>query len=247
MRKLFTIAFFAIALITNAQTNSGSIKYLETIYTKPDLKQAEEQGWAEWASMVPDSVNFYKTLKFSANKSSFHTLPMEEDGEQNMVKMMMRRYANPNNMTYRNFAENKFVEQKDFMGKTFLIKGEPKEMKWKMTGEMREIAGYPCLKATYEDTTGTIDAWFTMQIPVSIGPETYGQLPGIILELYIKKEKRKLTAMQVSLAEVADEEFIEPEKGKVVTREEFYEIMRQKFEEMRKNGGSFGMGGRRAH
>lgn len=246
MRKaLFSCIFLFGSLIINAQNNSGVISYQEIIYTKPDLKQAEEQGWAEWASMVPDSVIFYKTLTFNSEASSFNNVPMEEEpGEQNMVKMMMRRYANPNNLTYRNVKENKFVEQKDFMGKTFLIKGEPEEKKWKMTGEMREIAGYPCLKAEYEDSTGVVDAWFTMQIPVSIGPETYGQLPGIILELYNPKEKKRLTANKVELKEVLAEEFVEPNKGKEVTREEFYEIVREKMKEMRESGGGFGMGKR---
>lgn len=233
------------AQISWAQTPSGSIKYQETIYTKPDLKQAEEQGWAEWASMVPDSVNFYKVLKFSEQASSYHTLALEGEPEEgNMVKMMMRRYANPNNMTYRNVTENKFVEQKDFMGKTFLIKGQPEELTWKMTGEMKEIVGYPCIKATYEDTTGIIEAWFTPQLPVSIGPENYGQLPGMILEMYIKKDKKRLLAIEIETTEINADEFIEPSKGKEVTREEFHQIMRDKFKEMRQNGGGFGMGRR---
>ena len=46
------------------QKTTGIITYKEVINTKPDLKQAEEQGWAQWADMVPDSVVFHKQLLF---------------------------------------------------------------------------------------------------------------------------------------------------------------------------------------
>lgn len=242
---LLLVLFISSFTCILAQNNAGLVKYKEVINTKPDLQKAEEQGWAEWASMVPDSVVFYKKLLFNETTSSFTILPLEEDpNEQNMVKMMMRRYANPNNETYTNTATGAFVEKKDFMGKTFLIKGKPEEVKWKMTGEMKQILNYPCMKASYEDSTGLVDAWFTMEIPTSTGPEKYSNLPGLILELYIAKEKRTLTAIELDLREVKPEEFTEPKDGKEVTREEFYKIVKEKMEEMRKSGGWGGMGGR---
>lgn len=246
--QMKNIAFTLLILSSSlgwSQNNSGLVKYQEVINTKPDLQKAEEQGWAEWASMVPDSVVFYKKLLFNETTSSFSILPMEEDpNEQNMVKMMMRRYANPNNETYTNTETGKFIEKKDFMGKTFLIKGKPEEVKWKMTGEMKQIMNYPCMKATFEDSTGVVDAWFTMEIPTSTGPEKYSNLPGLILELYIAKEKRTLTAIELDLKEVKADEFVEPSSGKEVTREEFYKIVKEKMEEMKKSGGWGGMGGR---
>jgi GLPGLI family protein len=243
MRLNLTLILLLLAAIGIAQTNSGVVTYKEVINTKPDLQKAEEQGWAEWASMVPDSVVFHKKLLFNETTSSYTNVPMEENpDEQNMVKMMMRRYANANNETYVNTTDEKFVEKKDFMGKPFLIKGKPEETKWKMTGEIKQIMGYPCLKATFEDTTGVIDAWFTTEIAAPTGPEKYGNLPGLILELTIVKEKRTLTAVELDLRDVKLEEFKEPNEGKEVTREEYHKIVKEKMEEMRKAGGFGGMG-----
>lgn len=239
---VFTLLFCSSSFIF-AQLNSGIVKYKEVIITKPDLQKAEEQGWAEWASMVPDSVVFQKKLLFNETTSSYTNIPMEENpDEQNMVKMMMRRYANANNETYVNTSDDKYVEKKDFMGKTFLIKGKPEEKKWKMTGEIKSILDYPCLKATFEDSTGLIEAWFTTEIAASTGPENYGGLPGLIMELSISKEKRTLTADELSLKNVNADEFKEPTEGKEVTREEYYKIVREKMQEMRQAGGFGGMG-----
>ena len=153
------------------------------------MKKAEEQGWAQWANMVPESMTFKKQLLFNAKSSMYINVIIEDsDDENNRMKRMMRRYSNAKNQTYRNSETNTFVEQQDFMEKTFLIKGEPEKITWKITGEMKIILSYPCLKATYQDSTETLEAWFSTEIPVSIGPEKYGLLPGIILELTSKKK-----------------------------------------------------------
>ena len=246
MKNILFVLITLISFGIQAQNTSGKITYSEVINTKPDMKKAEEQGWAQWAEMVPESMTFKKQLVFNEKASMYVNIKEEEDpNEKNMVKRMARRYSNANNQTYINSESNAFVEQQDFMGKTFLIKGEPDKITWKMTGEMKVIMNYPCLKATYEDSTETLEAWFTTEIPVAIGPEKYGQLPGMILELTSKKNKKTLTAIIIDFKEIDTDELSEPKEGKVVTREQYRKIVKRKMEEMRKNGSWGGHGGRR--
>lgn len=242
MHKLFfSLLFISIGFIGLAQDTSGVIIYQEVINTAVDMAKAEEQGWAQWAELVPKSMTFKKELIFTPTFSMYSNIPEEEDpNETNMVKRMARRYANANNQTYINSETNDFVEQQDFMGKTFLIKGKPEAIKWKMTSEMKEILGYVCLKAVYTDTSNTIEAWFTSEITAPIGPEKYGGLPGVILELSNKKDKKVLTAINIVFREVKKEEVKEPTQGKEVTREEYNKIVQDKIKEMRENGGGFG-------
>lgn len=236
---------FAITLIipfsSIAQTNSGVIIYEEVKNTKPDMAKAEEQGWAHRAAMIPASMTFKKRLVFTEESSMYVTVKKKEDPTvDERQRRMERRFSNANNQTYINSKENEFVEQQDFMGKIFLIKGKPKKIKWKMTGEMKEIAGHPCLKATYSDSTDVIEAWFATNIPVPIGPEKYGDLPGIILELSSKKDKKIIVAKTITFREVDPTEVLKPVKGKEVTREQYRKIVREKRKEMRANGGGFG-------
>ncbi|MCK8480876.1 GLPGLI family protein [Psychroserpens algicola] len=90
-----------------------------------------------------------------------------------------------------------------------------------------------------------VTAWYTPQIPVSAGPADYHGLPGLILEVQADKTVMLCTKI---IMNPQDKETIEkPEKGEVVTRDEYNQIMKDKIEEMREmyGGRGSGRGGRR--
>jgi len=86
-----------------------------------------------------------------------------------------------------------------------------------------------------------VTAWYTPQIPVSTGPGVYQGLPGLILEINADKTVMLCTKVVMN----ADEKnaIEKPEKGEIVTREEYNTIVKNKIEEMRQMYG--GRGGRR--
>lgn len=49
---------------------------------------------------------------------------------------------------YKNLTTNTFTEQRDMMGKTFLIKDDLPALEWQITGETRKIGNYTAVKAT---------------------------------------------------------------------------------------------------
>ena len=78
-------------------------------------------------------------------------------------------------------------------------------------------------------------AWYTPQIPVSQGPSEYWGLPGLILEVSVAN-----TTMLCSKIVMNPEEKLKieaPDKGKVVTKAEYQEIISGKMQEMRNNRG----------
>ena len=81
----------------------------------------------------------------------------------------------------------------------------------------------------------TITAWYTPQIPINQGPGEYWGLPGLILEVNVGN-----TTMLCSkiIMNPKEKEIIEaPDKGKVVTKTEYKEIISGKMKEMRDNRG----------
>jgi GLPGLI family protein len=63
-----------------------------------------------------------------------------------------------------------------------------KKFEWKITGEVREIAGFECKKAiTKICDSVVVVAFYTDQIPVKGGPENFNGLPGMILGLAIPR------------------------------------------------------------
>ncbi|MCU7617623.1 GLPGLI family protein [Chryseobacterium sp. PBS4-4] len=60
--------------------------------------------------------------------------------------------------------------------------------KWDFVNETKIIQGYTCKKAVGKYHHKTIIAWYTKEIPISEGPYTFKNLPGLVLEAYDSKE-----------------------------------------------------------
>ncbi|WP_372472848.1 GLPGLI family protein [Capnocytophaga sp. ARDL2] len=55
------------------------------------------------------------------------------------------------------------------------------EIKWKLTDKYKEIESLTCRKAIGEFNGRTYEAWYAIDLPISIGPWKLFGLPGIIL------------------------------------------------------------------
>ncbi len=80
-----------------------------------------------------------------------------------------------------------------------------------------------------------VTAWYTPQIPISQGPLEYWGLPGLILEINV--DKTTILCSKIVMNPDDKISIKEPEKGKVVTKKEYKEIITGKMVEMRNNRG----------
>ena len=80
-----------------------------------------------------------------------------------------------------------------------------------------------------------IVAWYADDLISPVGPENYGQLPGVILQLDVDNGTTVFNATEIKKT-VDTKELKEPKKGKVVTRQEF---QKQMMEMMGQGGGGF--------
>jgi GLPGLI family protein len=78
-------------------------------------------------------------------------------------------------------------------------------------------------------------AWYSPQIPVSQGPSEYWGLPGLILEVSVGNTTMLCSKIVMNPAEKIKIEA--PDKGKVVNKAEYQEIISGKMQEMRNNRG----------
>jgi GLPGLI family protein len=85
-----------------------------------------------------------------------------------------------------------------------------------------------------------IVAWFAQTILAPVGPDSYGQLPGVILELNIDNGTMVYKALTLKTT-VEAKELKEPKKGKKVTRQEYGQLQRELFQNQ--SGGFGGPGG----
>lgn len=84
----------------------------------------------------------------------------------------------------------------------------------------------------------TITAWYTTDIPVNQGPESYWGLPGLILE--VNDGKTTILCSKVVINPKEKTDIKAPKKGKEISQAEYDEIVMKKVEEMRESGGPGG-------
>ncbi len=192
--------------------------------------------------------------------------PFDGQGGGGGMMRMMSRFGGDGGDLYKNFGQTKSIQTQELGGKTFLIVDTIKPQPWKLSMETKQILGYNCHKATRKapvplrvmsafgraggpPPSATTDssksaapkemeivAWFADALISPVGPESYGQLPGVILELNVDNGATVFTAKEVKKT-VDAKELKEPKKGKVVTQEEYRKLMQQMMSNFGGQGG----------
>ncbi|NML19884.1 GLPGLI family protein [Pseudoflavitalea sp. G-6-1-2] len=184
-------------------------------------------------------------LLFNSDESLRRMLESDERPEAEVsqpggASFRMVSASGAENIVYNKFSTQKKTEQREMVGKKWLIEDSISKNNWKLTGESKTILGYTCQQATtqaviksmrmqlnngqmerteFPDTV-KVEVWFATAIPVPGGPEYQGQLPGMILEANIRNGQTVYKAVEIS-PKVKEEDIKEPKSGTKVTQAEF--------------------------
>lgn len=253
MKKWITASMLLSCSTLLAQQKEGTILYEKKVNLHKTIQNEQMKAMmpefrtSRHQLLFSDSVSIYRMIPETEAPDPFSS------GGGGAVFINVGGRADGGDL-YKNFAQSKGIQSSDFGGKTYLILDTLKSEPWKMTEETKNILGFKCYKATRKvkqaqravirifgessntnsDTTKQqsvpemkeidIIAWFTNDIITPAGPENYGQLPGLILELDIENGTTSFTATEVKKT-VNKKEIKEPQKGKQVSRQEFQKIM----------------------
>lgn len=218
---------------------SGKVVYEE----KAKLEIHLEGDAAELAAALPKERKSQKSLLFNENASLYTNEKQEEEAPEQMVEgggmIVMAKMMEPDNKMFTDFAAKKQIEQREFMTRMFLIEKELGVSDWKLTGNARDILGYPCQEAVRQPNDSTkIVAWFTPAIPIPSGPGEYLNLPGLVLAVEMDNGDHTITAKSIEAMEVDNKMLAKPKEGKKTTEEGFRKIVDEKMKEMGAEGGS---------
>jgi GLPGLI family protein len=195
--KIFILSFLAFPSV--AQIMSGQILYdrkedwikkmSKAKYLSQEEKDRMSQTWKNDEEYIQKLV-----LTFNPGKTHF----TYENQTQNSADGTYSWRANDYIIT-RDFEKNTLFEFKEMMVKNYIVKDSLIAPKWKILNEIKEIAGYVCMKASTFDPIKDqeVVAWFSTDIPVSGGPEEYYGLPGMILELSLDNDAVLVSATSV--------------------------------------------------
>ncbi|GAB2985983.1 GLPGLI family protein [Mucilaginibacter puniceus] len=168
------------------------------------------------------------TLTFNTDKSLF--TPVEK-----LLPSGMDFYNNPMNkqlnVVYTDFATNTNVSQKEMYGDLFLVTDSTRKITWRLTDQTQDIAGFKCRRANglILDSVYVV-AFFTDEIGVSGGPESFWGLPGMILQVALPHENVIWTAKKVAIDPVPVTAIVPPKKGKKISRTELFKLVKKNME-----------------
>lgn len=168
---------------------------------------------SSWSEEMKKRLPKYRVdqfqLAFNRNRSLYTLLQEDENVNFNWWKVAY------NNTVGTDYVYARMRADKNIYEKSYRVEDTLPVFNWKMQGEYREIVGFNCRKAsTIIMDSLYIIAFYTDEIAVSGGPESFQGLPGMILGIVIPRMNLTLFATKVEMMPLAETDTAMPEAGK---------------------------------
>ena len=234
MKNILVILILVMCCATaNAQfIMSGKIEYERKINVLAQVEEMDDNEFIQrFKAQLPKFTSSYFDLVFDAVRCGYK--PGRET--EHPLKMFGSGPATEN-VVYTDFTSRHVKSLKTVYEQKYLVQDTLRKLDWKEKDEIRMIAGYKCRKAVSIicDTVYVV-AFYAEDIPVSGGPEMFGGLPGMILELAVPRLHTTWVATKVEQKVPPDTEYVIPEKGKKVTQKELNEKIKDSFKDWGKS------------
>ncbi len=205
-------------------------------------------------------------LNFNKIESLYHEEEKLDQPNPSNGGLQLSFSGGSSSKLYKNLKLQQIVSNQDIFGKDFLVTDALEKFDWKYVNEQKVIGNYTCSKAQIiipvtendrkeyqedikqqeknkttffnisEPKERIIEAWYTLEIPVSNGPSKYWGLPGLILELH--EGSTTLLCTKIILNPTDKTEIKAPKNGKKVNQKEFDEIEEKKLKSMTNEDGA---------
>jgi GLPGLI family protein len=219
---LIVTCLFCYQLLLGQATfiSKGKIEFERRTNQWAELKGSFAE---QMKKVIPEYQSLFFNYEFDGNKAIYQP-GREPDTKANSF------FGSPanDNEVYSDYTSKRYIAHKNVFEKSFLIEDSLRNAKWKITNDFREIAGFNCRRATtiIMDTVFVV-AFYTDEIMVSGGPESFNGLPGMILGLVINRLHTTWYATKVEVNSVNDKDITPPKEGKKATNTEVLEILKK--------------------
>jgi GLPGLI family protein len=184
----------------------------------------DNSWYEEYKSKIPQSKSKFFDLYFNGTVSVFKPGRKAEEGENKWIG------STPvdDDVVLSDFKTGMVTAHKELYGDKIIIADTLKRIKWKILGEVRTIENFKCRKAVGKICDSVyVVAFYTDDILVSGGPEMFGGLPGMILELSIPRLYTTWIATKIDVTPPKESDFaISSHKGKKFTHAQMEEELR---------------------
>jgi GLPGLI family protein len=218
MKKYLFAAVTALLAICCTKTiaqnarflSQGRIEFERKVSLWAQLDEITDETWRELEKKsTPQFKLSYFDLQFNGTKTLY------KPGRDNPDNNRMRAEPVEDNVVYTDLDNLQATTQKNVFELTFLVQDSARHIKWKITNETRNIAGFDCRRANalINDSIFVV-AFYTDAITTPGGPESFCGLPGMILGVALPHEHITWFATKVYAEPVPAAALAAPSKGK---------------------------------
>jgi len=208
-------------------------------YYSKQLSESSEETTNNYIKQALEKLKEQKyKLSFNSKGAVFEKMKALSSDNNTIVEAFIKSFSGFSGKTYL-LRENDYILQKlEFSGKDYVIIKSRKN--WTLTKNTMYIDNHLCYKATAKRTiknsTGIHDiqitAWYSPEINLPYGPDGYGGLPGLILQLEDNKTITILNKIEFFKDKAIKIDF-EP-NGEKITEKDFNALVYRAYEN-RKN------------
>jgi len=224
MKRIFLISIILLCVqMLFAQAtfiSKGKIEFERSVNVWANFKGSFAD---QLKKAIPQYQKSYFNYEFDNNKSIYGP-GRESDSKATSF------FGAPatDNEIYSDYTTDKSIAHKNVFEKSFLIEDSLRKAKWKITNDFREIAGFNCRRATtiIMDSVFVV-AFYTDEITIPGGPESFNGLPGMILGLVINRLHTTWYATKIDVNSVNVKDITPPTKGKKTTNSEVLETLKK--------------------
>lgn len=211
------LLLLAATLTATAQNtvflSTGRIEFERKVNVFAQIGNGDDQ----WTELQKKMSNHFKTsyfdLFFTREKSLYR--PGRESNDKDVF--FFWQAPAQDNTVWSDFTHDKAIASKNVFEQTFLVQDSLRHIRWKITDETRNIAGFSCRRANaiIMDSIYVV-AFYTDEILTTGGPESFDGLPGMILGVSLPHQHISWFATKVEAIPVAESQMAAPLKGKKV-------------------------------
>lgn len=234
-RRRKTLFFFSLIFIFNSYYLNAQKKQIKIDYA---LKIAREKDLFKNNTYLKESyeksINNIQPIIFSLvinNVGSIFYFNSNLSMADDHISEFSRLLASYTGEVY-NIKNDTILKQNQFLKKNVLVI-EKKKTDWVLTDETKMIDTYLCYKATNEYIVDNgfkvfrhpVVAWYCPNLPYNYGPNGYGNLPGLILELQVRNASYGVSKITFDDDSKINFDFIK--KATIITEQELDEKLKK--------------------
>jgi|GEM_PF-6412393 len=150
--------------------------------------------------------------------------------EEDLFFLSEYKISDYTSVIFKDFKNRILLDREYILDKPFIIEDILSEYSWQITNQENIINGIKCNLAKSKDIFGyNIDAWYSIDFPISNGPSIYHDLPGLIVEIDSEEFRFSLNSVKIINTNTP---IMFNEKGTKINHKDFVDLLNKKMKQI---------------